>query len=150
MSDKGYRVSSRHLVNIGRASISILIIIVGVGIIIVLECLKRRRGRLHKATKASLPSGNTTDTSVHLAQLITESVKVSIHALKLCHDRIKSHTSHRRRGAEVDGAEGVGGAAISDHLECSCASLRIMVAASMAHMIWKWSEMGKGIENWCR
>ena len=98
-SDKGYRVSSRHLVSTRRASISILIIIVGVGVIIVLECLRRRRGRLHKATKASLPSGNMTDMSVHLAQLITKSVKVSIHALKLCHDRIKSHTSHRRRGS---------------------------------------------------
>ena len=89
------RVSSRHLIITGWASIStllIIIIVVGV-IVIILECLGRRRGRLHEATKARLPSGNTADTGVHLTQRITESVKASIHALKLCHDRIKSHTT---------------------------------------------------------
>ena len=44
-----------------------------------------------------MSSCNTTDTGVHLTQLITECVKVSIHALKLCHDHLKSHTTHRRR-----------------------------------------------------
>ena len=38
-----------------------------------------------------------TNTGVHLTQLITESVKVSIHALTLCHDSLKSHTTTRRR-----------------------------------------------------
>jgi len=50
-------------------------------------------------------------------------------------------------GAEVNGAEEVGGVAVLDRLERSCASLHLTVAVSMAHMIWKWSETGKGIEN---
>ena len=50
-------------------------------------------------------------------------------------------------GAEVNGAEEVGGVAVLDRLERSCASLHLMVAASMAHMIWKWSETGKETEN---
>ena len=90
------RVSSRHLVSVGRASISILIIIVVVGVVIVLgclRCLERRKGRLHKATKVSLLSGNMVDTGVHLIQLSKECIKASIHALKLCHDHIQSHTS---------------------------------------------------------
>ena len=51
-------------------------------------------------------------------------------------------------GAEVDGAEGVEGAADSDLLECSYTSLRLMVAASIAHITWKWSETRKGTEKW--
>ena len=47
-------------------------------------------------------------------------------------------------GAEVDGAEGVGGATDLDCLERGCASLRLTVATSMAHITWKWLEMGKG------
>ena len=40
----------------------------------------------------------TTDTGVHLTQLIRESVKASIHALKLHYDSLKSHiTSQGRR-----------------------------------------------------
>ena len=35
--------------------------------------------------------------------------------------------------AEADGAKGVGGVADLDHLERSCALLRLMVATSMAH-----------------
>ena len=96
------RVSSRHLVSARRVSISILIIIIVVGVIIVLECLRcyeRRRGRLDKATKVSLPSSNTADTGVHLTHLSSECIKVSIHALKLRYDRIKSHTSRRRKGS---------------------------------------------------
>ena len=50
--------------------------------------------------------------------------------------------------AEVDGAEGVGGAAVSDRLECSCASLRLTVAASVTPITWKWSETRKGTEKW--
>ena len=34
---------------------------------------------------------------VHLIQLSSESVKASIHALKLRHDCLKSHTTHQRR-----------------------------------------------------
>ena len=47
-------------------------------------------------------------------------------------------------GLEVDGAEGVGGATDLDRLERSCASLRLTVATFMAHITWKWLEMGKG------
>ena len=50
--------------------------------------------------------------------------------------------------AEVDGVEGVGGVADLDHLVRSCASLHLTVAASMAHMTWKWLETGKGTEKW--
>ena len=51
-------------------------------------------------------------------------------------------------GAEVDGAEGVGGVADPDRLERSYNSLHLTVAASMAHMTWKWLETGKGTEKW--
>ena len=51
-------------------------------------------------------------------------------------------------GVEVDGAERVGGAVNSDHLERSYTLLRLTIAASMAHITWKWSEMGKGTEKW--
>ena len=51
-------------------------------------------------------------------------------------------------GAKVDGVEGVGGAADLDRLERNRASLRLMVTASMAHITWKWSDMGKGTEKW--
>ena len=50
--------------------------------------------------------------------------------------------------AEVDGVEGVGGVADLDHLVRSYASLRLMVAASMAHKTWKWSETRKGTKKW--
>ena len=50
----------------------------------------------------------------------------------------------------MDGTKGVGGAADSDHLERSYASLRLTVAASMAHITWKWSDTGKGIEKWSK
>ena len=100
-SQEWQRVSilSRHLIIARWASISILIIIVGV-IVIVLGCLERRRRRLHEATKVSLSSRNRADMGVHLIQLITKSIKASIHALKLPHDRIKSYTTHRRKGSE--------------------------------------------------
>ena len=42
------------------------------------------------------------------------------------------------KGVEVNGAEGVGGAAVPNHLERSCASLHLMIMASMAHIAWKW------------
>ena len=50
--------------------------------------------------------------------------------------------------AEVDGAEGVGGAAVSDRLKCSCASLCLTVAMSITPITWKWSEIGKETEKW--
>ena len=51
-------------------------------------------------------------------------------------------------GVEVDRAEGVGGAAASDHLEHSCASLRLTVVASMAHIKEKGLNVGKRTEKW--
>ena len=96
------KVSSRHLVRVGRASISILTIIIVVRAVIVvgcLGCLERRRGRLHKTTKASLPSSNTADTSVHLIQLNRKCIKASMHTLKLRHDSVQSHTSSWSRGS---------------------------------------------------
>ena len=52
------------------------------------------------------------------------------------------------KGAKVDGAEGVGGAADLDHLKRNCASLRLTVVLSIAHITWKWSDTGKGTEKW--
>ena len=51
-------------------------------------------------------------------------------------------------GVDVDGTKEVGEVAGLDHLEHSCASLHLMVVASMAHITWKWSKMGKGTEKW--
>ena len=95
---KGKSLRGRHLLIIGRASILILIIIISI-IITVLICgsLGRRRGRSCETIKASLSSCNTTHMGVCLTQIITESVKVSIHVLKLHHDGLESHTTTRRR-----------------------------------------------------
>jgi len=54
----------------------------------------------------------------------------------------------KEEGTEVDGAKEVGGATILDLLERSCASLRLTVVASMAHITWKWLETRKGTEKW--
>ena len=56
-------------------------------------------------------------------------------------------------GADVDGAdrdrvEREGGAAESVSRDLNCTSLRLMIAASMAHMTEKWLEEGKGTEKW--
>ena len=48
-------------------------------------------------TKASLLSFYTINTSVHLTQLISESVKASVHALKLRHDGLQGHITSRGR-----------------------------------------------------
>ena len=53
-------------------------------------------------------------------------------------------------GAEVDEAEEVGEVANPDRLEQICALLHLTVAASIAHITWKWSKTGKGTEKWCR
>ena len=50
-----------------------------------------------ETTKVSLSSCYMTDTGIHLLQLNTESVKVSIHALKLCHDSLQGHITKRGR-----------------------------------------------------
>ena len=56
-------------------------------------------------------------------------------------------------GADVDGAdrnraEREGGAVESDCRDRNYASLRLTVAASMAHIKEKWSDTGKGTEKW--
>ena len=51
-------------------------------------------------------------------------------------------------GADWDGAKWVGGVADPDCLDLNCVSLRLTVAASMAHMKVKWSDAGKGTEKW--
>ena len=91
---KGKSLRGRQLISTGKASILILIIIVST-IIAILICrsLRRRRWRSGETTEASLSSCNTTDTGVHLIQLSSESIKGSIHALKLCHDGLESHTT---------------------------------------------------------
>ena len=50
--------------------------------------------------------------------------------------------------ANVDGAVEAEGITVPDRLKHSCASLRLTIVASMAHMTWKWTEMGKGTEKW--
>ena len=94
--------SSRHLIIIGRASTIILISIITVGAIITLILKSRWRWRRNNSetTHVGLSLCNTTNTGVHLTQLITKCVKVSIHAHKLCHDGLKSHSTHRSRRSE--------------------------------------------------
>ena len=53
-------------------------------------------------------------------------------------------------GVDVDRAVEAGGIAVPDSLERSYASLCLTVAASMAHMTWKWSETRKGTEKWSK
>ena len=50
-------------------------------------------------------------------------------------------------GAYQDGAEREGGAVESVCCDLNCASLRLTVATSMAHMTEKWSEEGKAMEK---
>ena len=52
------------------------------------------------------------------------------------------------KGADVDGAEGVGGASDLDYIDRNCASLCLTAVASIAPIIEKWSDRGKGIEKW--
>ena len=94
-SDKAVSTSSRHLIITWRAIIIILISIIATGAIItlILRGWQRWRGSDSETTHNSLSSCNMTNTSVHLAQLITESVKVSILAHKLCHNGLKSHST---------------------------------------------------------
>ena len=51
-------------------------------------------------------------------------------------------------GANVDGAEGVEGATNPNCLHQNYASLRLTVAASIAPIIEKWLDKGKGTEKW--
>jgi len=46
-------------------------------------------------------------------------------------------------GANQDGAKREGGVAESIRRDLNCTLLRLMVAASMAHMIEKWAKKGK-------
>ena len=51
-------------------------------------------------------------------------------------------------GADQDGTKREGGAADPDCLDLNCAFLHLTVAASMAHIKEKRSDVGKGIEKW--
>ena len=51
-------------------------------------------------------------------------------------------------GANRDGIEQEGGVADPDCLDLNCASLRLTVAASMAHIKEKGSDARKGTEKW--
>ena len=53
-------------------------------------------------------------------------------------------------GANRDGVEREGGVAESVSRDLNCASLRLIVAASMAHMTEKWVEEDKGTKKWCK
>ena len=89
---------SRHLIIIGQASTIILINIIIAEAIITLILGRKWRWRRSNSetTHDSLSLCDTTNTGVHLTQLITESVKVSIHVHKLCHDGLKCHSTRRR------------------------------------------------------
>ena len=52
--------------------------------------------------------------------------------------------------ADRDGVKREGRAADLGCLDLDCASLRLTVAQSMAHMKVKWSDIGKGTEKWCK
>ena len=96
MSDKVVSTSSRHLIITRRASIIILISVITAEAIVtfIVGSRWRWRGSHSETTYDSLSSCDTTNTSVHLTQLINESVKASIHAHKLCHDGLKCHSTH--------------------------------------------------------
>ena len=140
-NDKRVNTSSRHLIITQWA---IYIITARAIVTLILKGWRRWRGSHSETTHNSLSSCNSTNMGVHLTQLITKSVKVSIHAHKLCHDGLKSHPPTKDKGAEVDGAVEAGGVAVSVEgcLERSCAILRLTVAASMAHMNVKWGDLG--------
>ena len=78
---KGKSPRGRHLIITRKASILILIIT-----ILISWSLWRRRWRGSETAKASLSTCYTSYMGVHLTHLISERVKASIHALKLCHD----------------------------------------------------------------
>ena len=94
-SDKGVSTSSRHLIITRRASIIILISIITIGAIVtlILRSRWRWRGSHSETTHNSLLSRDTTNTGVHLTQLIAESVKASIHLHKLCHDGLNCNST---------------------------------------------------------
>ena len=93
---KGESPKGHHLIITRRASIRIITIIT-ILTILISRSLWRRRGRSGETTKASPSSCNMIDMGVHLTQLITESVKASIHALNLCHDSLEGHITSRGR-----------------------------------------------------
>ena len=51
-------------------------------------------------------------------------------------------------GVDQDGVEREGGVADADYLDLNCTLLRLTVAASMAHIKEKRSDVGKGTEKW--
>ena len=51
-------------------------------------------------------------------------------------------------GADRNGAKREGGVADPDYLDLNCTSLCLTIGVSMAHMKVKWSDAGKGTEEW--
>ena len=96
---KGKSLRGSHLLVTRRASTIILISIITTKAIItlILWSLWRWRRRCSETAHDSLLSCDTTNTSVHLTQLITENVKASIHTHKVYHDGLESHSTRRRR-----------------------------------------------------
>ena len=88
---KGKSLRGRHFIITGIASIVLTITIIT---ILICRSLWRRRWI---GAKASLSTCYMTDMGVHLTQFISESVKASIHALKLHHDGLQGHITSRRR-----------------------------------------------------
>ena len=93
---KGKSSRGHHLIITKRASILILIsIVITIIAILIRRSLWRKKRRKGETTEASLLSCNTK--GVHLTQLITETIKASIHALKLRHNGLEGHTTNQRR-----------------------------------------------------
>ena len=92
-------ISSRHLIITRWASTIVLISTITARAIITLSLGSQWRWRRSNSetTHDSLLSCDTTNMGVHLTQLITKSVKASIHTHKLCHDGLKSHSTCRRQ-----------------------------------------------------
>ena len=130
-------ISSRHLISTGRASIVILINIRSTTITIIdlmtTCCLAIRLKRVFTWHNSSLRVSRR-------ASMRTSCAMMSSRVTLLI----------KEKEVDVDGAIEVGGIAILDHLERSYTSLRLMVAASMAHMTWKWLETRKVTEKWRR
>ena len=150
------RVLSRHL--IGRASISIIIIIV-ITIIIILSLRIRSHWGGGGEASGAKPPMITYCRAIRLTRTFTwysfvESVSRRSSMCWSCAMMSPSDTSLVEEkgedvdGADRDGAEWEGEAADPNCLDLNCASLHLTVAASMANIKEKWSNAGKGTENW--
>ena len=144
------RVSSRHRICTGRANVSIIIILRSSSTITIILILNLKslwsRWRIGGGeVSETKPPMTACRRAIRLTQMFTwyssvesvsrwASMRWSCTMMSL---RVTSPTEDE--GVDVDradrdGAERVGGGADSDCLYLNCASLRLTVAASMAHM----------------